>query len=110
MDSSSLERNPTKADQLARNEVGRLTIQTRAPLVLDNHDRIPPLGRFVLVDDGVICGGGIIHGGVYTDRAAIKSKNIFWSEGKITSDERAAQQGHLGAVVWLPGISGPGKA
>jgi bifunctional enzyme CysN/CysC len=110
MDSSSLERNPTKADQLARNEVGRLTIQTRAPIVLDNHDRLPPLGRFVLVDDGMICGGGIIHGGVYTDRGAIKSKNIFWSEGKITARARAGQHGHRGAVVWLTGLSGSGKS
>jgi len=110
MDSSSLERNPTKADQLARNEVGRLTIQTRAPIVLDNHDRLPPLGRFVLVDDGVICGGGIIYGGVYTDRGAIKSKNIFWSEGKITAQARVAQHGHRGAVVWLTGLSGSGKS
>jgi len=110
MDSSSLERNPTKADQLARNEVGRLTIQTRAPIVLDNHDRLPPLGRFVLVDDGMICGGGIIYGGVYTDRGAIKSKNIFWSEGKITAQARAAQHGHRGAVVWLTGLSGSGKS
>jgi len=110
MDSSSLERNPTKADQLARNEVGRLTIQTRAPIVLDNHDRLPPLGRFVLVDDGMICGGGIIHGGVYTDRSAIKSKNIFWSEGKINAQARATQHGHRGAVVWLTGLSGSGKS
>ena len=110
MDSSSLERSATKAEQLARNEVGRLTIQTRAPIVLDNHDRVPPLGRFVLVDHGMICGGGIIHGGVYTDRAAVKSKNIFWSEGKVNAQARAAQHGHRGAVIWLTGLSGSGKS
>jgi len=110
MDSSSLERSAAKAEQLERNEVGRLTIQTRAPIVLDNHDRVPPLGRFVLVDDGMICGGGIIHGGVYTDRAAVKSKNIFWSEGKINAQARAAQHGHRGAVIWLTGLSGSGKS
>src|SRR5437660_319238 len=110
MDSSSLERSAAKAEQLERNEVGRMTLQARAPIVLDNHDRIPPLGRFVLIDDGMICGGGIIHGGVYTDRAAVKSKNIFWSEGKITAQARAAQHGHRGAVVWLTGLSGSGKS
>src|SRR5436190_4015092 len=110
MNSSSLERSTAKTDQLARNDVGRLTIQTRAPIVVDNHDRIPPLGRFVLIDDGRICGGGIVHGGVYTDRAAIKSKNIFWSEGKITAQARAGQHGHRGAVVWLTGLSGSGKS
>src|SRR6184192_957630 len=110
MDSSSLERSATKAEQLERNEVGRMTLQTRAPIVLDNHDRVPPLGRFVLIDDGMICGGGIIHGGVYTDRAAVKSKNIFWSEGKINAQARAAQHGHRGVVIWLTGLSGSGKS
>jgi bifunctional enzyme CysN/CysC len=110
MDSASLERSVNRATQLARNEVGRLTIHTRSPIVLDNHDRVPQLGRFVLVDAGVIVGGGIIHGGVYTHRAAVKSKNIFWTEGKITAQGRAVQHGHRGAVVWLTGLSGAGKS
>lgn len=110
MDSASLTRSGRSAEQLARNEVGRVTIQTRSPMVIDNHDRVPSLGRFVIIVDGIICGGGIIHGGVYTDRGAIKSKNIFWSEGKINAQARAAQHGHRGAVVWLTGLSGAGKS
>lgn len=109
MDSASLERRAA-GQQLDRNEVGRLTIQTRSPLVIDNHDRVPPLGRFVLVEDGAICAGGVIHGGVYTDRAAVKSKNIFWTEGRINAGTRARQHGHRGAVVWLTGLSGAGKS
>src|SRR6184192_582132 len=80
MDSSTLQATKDKREQLERNEVGRLTIQTRSPLVIDNHDRIPTLGRFVIVDDGQICGGGTIFGGVYTDRTVAKSKNIFGSK------------------------------
>ena len=110
MDSSTLERRIDNRQQLERNEVGRLTIQTRAPLVIDNHDRIPNLGRFVILDDGQICGGGTIFGGVYTDRAVAKSKNIFWTEEKITSRERAVRSGHRGAVIWLTGLSGAGKS
>jgi bifunctional enzyme CysN/CysC len=110
MDSSTLESSTDKRDQLERNEVGRLTIQTRSPLVIDNHDRIPNLGRFVIVDDGAICGGGTIFGGVYTDRTVAKSKNIFWVEGKITAQARAARTGHRGAVVWFTGLSGAGKS
>jgi bifunctional enzyme CysN/CysC len=100
----------SKREQLERNEAGQLTIQTRGPLVLDNHDRVPNLGRFVLVDDGNICGGGTIFGGVYTDRTVAKSKNIFWTEAKITSRARAAQKGHRGAVVWLTGLPSAGKS
>jgi adenylyl-sulfate kinase len=85
-------------------------VQTRAPLALDNHDRVPALGRFVLLSDRTICGGGIVFGGVYTNRSEVKSKNIFWSEAKVTPQRRTAQNGHRGAVVWLTGLSGAGKS
>jgi bifunctional enzyme CysN/CysC len=111
MDSSTFEPRTDKGEQLERNDVGRLTIQTRGPLVIDNHDRVPKLGRFVLVsDEGIICGGGTICGGGYTDRTVAKSKNIFWSEGKITSRDRATRSGHRGAVIWFTGLSGAGKS
>jgi bifunctional enzyme CysN/CysC len=109
-DSSTLETKSDGREQLERNEIGRLTIQTRGPLVIDNHDRVPNLGRFVIIDDGQICGGGTIFGGVYTDRTVTKSKNIFWSEGKITAGARAMRSGHRGAVIWLTGLSGAGKS
>jgi bifunctional enzyme CysN/CysC len=110
MNSSTLETKIDKREQLERNEVGRLTIETRGPLVIDNHDRIPNLGRFVIVDDDEIYGGGTIFGGVYTDRSVAKSQNIFWSEGKITARERALRSGHRGTVVWFTGLSGAGKS
>lgn len=110
MDSSTLESVTEARTEVARNEVGRLTIQTRGALVMDNHDRIPNLGRFVIIDEGKISGGGIIAGGAYSDRTKVKSKNIFWTEGKITARERALNNGHRGAVVWLTGLSGAGKS
>jgi bifunctional enzyme CysN/CysC len=110
MDSSTLETTSDAREHLERNEIGRLTIQTRSPLVIDNHDRIPNLGRFVIIDDGQICGGGTVFGGIYTDRTVAKSKNIFWTEEKITARERAMRTGHRGAVIWLTGLSGAGKS
>jgi len=110
MDSSTLATKEGNHSRLERNEVGRVIVQTRAPLVMDNHDRIAYLGRFVLVDAGEICAGGTIFGGVYTDRTVAKSKNIFWMEGKVTALQRTAQLGHRGAVVWFTGLSGAGKS
>ncbi len=110
MNSSTLALSEGEAEVVARNEVGRVILQTRAPLVMDNHDRVPTLGRFVLVADGRIAGGGIVVGGTYTPRQAVKSQNIFWSEGKVTAQARAKQNGHRGAVVWLTGLSGAGKS
>src|SRR2546430_4699014 len=77
MDSSTLETIKDKREQLERNEVGRLTLQTRSPLVIDNHDRIPKLGRFVIADDGQICGGGAIFCGVYNALTRSQSKKNF---------------------------------
>ena len=110
MDSSTLAISSGEITEVARNEVGRVTFQTRAPLVFDNHDRVPSLGRFVVMDGGRIAGGGIIFGGAYTTRAEVKSKNIVWSDSKITAQRRALQNGHRGAVVWLTGLSGAGKS
>src|SRR5262249_39981201 len=51
MDSATLKTQSDQREQLERNEIGKLTIQTRGPLVIDNHDRIPNLGRFVIIED-----------------------------------------------------------
>jgi adenylyl-sulfate kinase len=39
-----------------------------------------------------------------------KSKNITWTRGKITPQERARQNQHSGCVVWLTGLSAAGKS
>lgn len=110
IDAATLDSAPAERSELRTNEVGEVTLQTRAPLAFDNHDRIPSLGRFVLADGRHLVGGGIISGAVYTIRKQIKSENIFWSESDITAARRAAQNGHRGAVVWLTGLSGAGKS
>jgi bifunctional enzyme CysN/CysC len=96
--------------ELRINEVGDVTLQTRAPLVLDNHDRVPTMGRIVLAEGNSLAGGGIVSGAVYTTAKAVKSENIFWSESEITAKRRALRNQHRGAVVWLTGLSGAGKS
>ena len=110
IDASTLDSVAADRDHIARNDVAEVTIQTRGALVMDNHDRNPILGRFVIVDQRQVAGGGIIHGGVYTDRMRVKSQNIFWSEGIVTPAKRALRNGHKGAVIWLTGLSGSGKS
>jgi bifunctional enzyme CysN/CysC len=110
MDSSTLATIDEARAEVARNEVAHVTLQTRTPLVMDNHERIPTMGRFVLLDERKVAGGGIVVGGVYTDRTKVKSENIFWTEGKVTPADRARRNGHRGLVVWLTGLSGSGKS
>lgn len=110
IDASTLEDVAQGRNYIARNDVAEVTLQTRGALVMDNAEVNALLGRFVIVDQRQVAGGGIIFGGVYTDRARIKSKNIFWSEGEVTADRRALRNGHRGAVIWLTGLSGSGKS
>jgi bifunctional enzyme CysN/CysC len=110
IDASTLDTVTSGRDHIAKNDVAEVTLQTRGALVMDNHDRNPLLGRFVIVDNRQVAGGGIIHSGVYADRSKVKSSNIFWSEGNVTSTNRNLRNGHRGAVIWLTGLSGAGKS
>ncbi|MGA3171239.1 MAG: adenylyl-sulfate kinase [Chthoniobacteraceae bacterium] len=110
IDASTLDTVSDGRTHIARNDVAEVVIQTRGALVMDNHDENPIMGRFVIVDERQVAGGGIIFGGIYTERAKIKSANITWTEGEVTSRHRTLRNGHRGAVVWLTGLSGAGKS
>src|ERR1043165_3865589 len=43
-------------------------------------------------------------------QAGHKSENIYWNRGKVTAEQRAARNGHVGCVVWLTGLSSSGKS
>ncbi|MEN3369801.1 MAG: bifunctional enzyme CysN/CysC [Verrucomicrobiota bacterium] len=110
IDAATLDPAPAQRAELRIHEVAEVTLQMRAPLVIDNYDRIASMGRFVLADGKNLLGGGIISGAVYTSPREIKSENIFWSESEITAERRAVRNQHRGAVVWLTGLSGAGKS
>jgi bifunctional enzyme CysN/CysC len=110
IDATTLEATSDIRRSVAKNEVAEVTIQARAPVVMDNYDRVPTTGRFVFVDDRDVCGGGIIFGGLYLDRAKIRSTNISWSESAITSRTRIERNGHRGIVIWFTGLPGAGKS
>jgi bifunctional enzyme CysN/CysC len=110
IDASSLETTSSIRRSVGRNEVAEITIQTRGPVVLDNYDVLPVSGRFVLVDENDVAGGGIVFGGQYLDRVPSRSSNISWAEGQVTLRERIERNGHRGLVVWFTGLSGAGKS
>jgi len=110
IDASTLETTGEDRKFVARNDVAEITLQTRGPLVFDNHDVLPIMGRFVIVDDRNVAGGGIIFDGVYVDRKNTASSNIYWHDGDITRSQRTLRNGHKGAVIWFTGFSGSGKS
>jgi bifunctional enzyme CysN/CysC len=98
---------------IARHEVADLSLRTKRPVAFDAHTEIIATGRFVIVDGFDVCGGGIVLPDAYPRRTADslhKSGNIYWSHGKVTTEQRALRNGHAGCVVWLTGLSGAGKS
>ena len=101
------------AEEVRRHEVAELTLRTRRPIAFDAHAEIVVTGRFVIVDGFEVSGGGIVAADAYPRRTADslhKSGNIYWSHGKVTTQQRALRNGHSGCVVWLTGLSGSGKS
>jgi bifunctional enzyme CysN/CysC len=115
IDASTLETVSRKEREIfvGRHEVAELTLRTKRPVAFDIHSEIVPTGRFVIVDGFEVSGGGIVAADSYPKRTADghqRSDNIYWSQGKVTSEQRARRNGHPGRVVWLTGLSGAGKS
>ena len=105
-------------DGEAKSEVGRdgiaeVVLRTRAMLALDPFTANPRTGRFVLVDDNEIAGGGLIGMEGYPDQRALitgRSSNVSIVDHGVSRAARARRNGHAGGVIWLTGLSGAGKS
>ncbi|MFO1073200.1 MAG: adenylyl-sulfate kinase [Geminicoccaceae bacterium] len=101
------------ADKIERNGAGEVVLRTRRMLALDEQEQNPVTGRFVLVENYLPVGGGIISMEGYPDQRqliTVKSTNITAVGHAVTRDARAGRNGHKGAVLWFTGLSGAGKS
>lgn len=99
--------------QVERNQVAEVVLRARRMLALDAFNDKPATGRFVLVDDYDIAGGGIISMEGYADQRQLitqRSTNIVKVDQGVSDEERARMNGHLGGVIWFTGLSGAGKS
>lgn len=115
IDSATLETVSRKEKEIfvGRNEVAELTLRTKRLIAFDVHAQLAATGRFVIVDGFEVAGGGIILADSYPRRTAeshLRSDHLFWSHGKVTSEQRTQRNGHPGCIVWLTGLSGAGKS
>ena len=102
-------------DFVARNDVAELTLKTHCPVVFDLFGSIATTGRFVIVDEYDVCGGGIVT--TYTPlnktdklRDEIRRRDFNWVKSNIKPEERAYRNGHQAALILITGESGAGKA
>jgi bifunctional enzyme CysN/CysC len=101
---NTLHRDKT-ATALKLNELGRISLRTQVPLLLDEYTRNASTGSFILIDPDT--NGTVAAGMVLRDVSAqAASPNAVRHKSLVTAGDRAAR----GKTVWLTGLSGAGKS
>ena len=108
LDASDLTSEKGKSE-LERHEVGECVIETVKPLAFDLSAQIEGTGRFVLVDDYEIAGGGVILESLSLDPSLVKDhvaeREASWERGSVSLANREARSGHKSKFVLLTGPS-----
>ncbi|ANN16855.1 adenylyl-sulfate kinase [Amycolatopsis orientalis] len=101
LDVTTLHRDET-AKALSLNEIGRIRLRARRPLLFDSYRRNRSTGGFLLVDEqsGATVAAGMITG------PSVTASNVVWHTAAVTRAERATR----GLTVWLTGLSASGKS
>jgi bifunctional enzyme CysN/CysC len=99
------------ADAVRTNDAAKVIIHTRRPVAVDLFERVPTLGRLVLVDGFDVAGGGIVIEVPERFAAAnvVAEAGVNADVSQVARGERHLRHGHRGAVVWLTGVPGSGK-
>ena len=102
------------SNAVSKNQVAELTLRTKAPVAFDLSASFEATGRFVLVDEYDIAGGGIITELVRDDqeflREEARRRDFAWVKGEVTVENRAQQYGHRAAIVLITGGRHTGKS
>jgi bifunctional enzyme CysN/CysC len=101
LDVNTLHRDET-AESLSLNEIGRVQLHTRQPLLFDPYRRNRTTGSFILVDDTT---NNTVAAGMITG-PTLPSSRVVWHSTAVGRDERPTR----GMTVWLTGLSGSGKS
>lgn len=88
--------------QLEKAEAAEVIIKFQKNIVCDNFSEFENTGRFVLLEDHRIVGGGVI--------LSSNTIQVFKESSELSYEERSIHYGHKGAVLWLTGLSGAGKS
>lgn len=112
IDASTLE-SIEDGERVQRNDVSEITIKTKSPIALDEFTNIESTGRFVIVDDLDVSGGGIITRGssfeVEKKFQSVDGEVYPVRERLVTHTDREEKLGTKSKVIWITGKVGCGK-
>ncbi len=106
---SSIKNKP----QVDRHDVAECILETLKPIAFDEVNNISETGRFVIVDNYEIVGGGIVLAPVFDQETSlnqhIKEREFHWERSDITPGKRAVKYQHKSAFVVVTGQADTGK-
>jgi bifunctional enzyme CysN/CysC len=99
---------------VGKNQVAEITFRMKAPMAFDLSSTSEITGRFVVVDEYDIAGGGIITESVRDEqeflRDEARKRDFAWIKGEVSAEARAQYYGHRAALVLLTGGEHTGKS
>jgi len=111
LDASNL--NAAQKTQVERHDVAELVLETKTPVAFDLTGDIEATGRFVIVDEYDISGGGIITSMIRDEQADVRDQVVLreqkWDFSIVDRGERAKKYGHHPKFVLLTGKVGVDK-
>jgi bifunctional enzyme CysN/CysC len=106
LDVNTLHRDKS-ATALKLNELGRVSLRTQVPLMLDEYSRNAATGSFILIDPDTnvtVAAGMVRDTAPTTTRSA--TPNTVRHQSLVTAGERLTK----GRTLWFTGLSGSGKS
>ena len=93
--------------QIDRHDVAECIFETTKPITFDPIGEIEATGRFVIVDNYDIAGGGIIIGSEKNETtwlaAHVNKRETAWERGGVTLAQRLNRNGHGSRFVFIGG-------
>jgi len=106
-DASTLESK--EASQVQRNDVADCILKLDKMIAFDLSNDLPETGRFVIVDNYEISGGGVILEGFEEKDNWIKEKaqtrNIRWEKSEIGTEQRAERYNQKSCLILITGAA-----
>ena len=98
---------PAAKDRLDRHEVGDCVLALTRPLALDCGPDALALGRFVIIEDHAIRGGGVVTGVIEDASTAVREKvlrrNLKWEPSAVSRRERSEKYRQRATLVVVTG-------
>jgi bifunctional enzyme CysN/CysC len=112
LDASDLKYSRTK-QQLDNRDVGECILETTRPIAFDLASLSETTGRFVIVDNYEIAGGGIVlenlSGGESILERHIRERESHWETGVVLNSDRERANRHRSKFIVITGRPGIGK-